>query len=70
MLPCFLHQSHSIFHLILHKVSECPYGIPITLVLAALSGQRHYPGQQQSVKEYGIELAYMVCFKKRDTVLA
>ena len=51
MLPSLLHQSHSMFHLILHKVSWCPYGIPITLAQAVPSGQRHYLGQRQSVKD-------------------
>ena len=56
MLPSFVHQSHSMFHLILHKVSWCPCGIPITLARAELSERWCYLGQQRSVKEYDIEL--------------
>ena len=56
MLPSFVHQSHSMFHLILHKVSWCPHGIPITLAQAVLSGKRRYLGQQQSVKVFHNEL--------------
>jgi hypothetical protein len=54
MLPSFLHQSHSMFHWILHKVSWCPYGIPISLAQAVPSEQRRYLGQQQSVKGFDI----------------
>jgi hypothetical protein len=50
MLPSFLHQSHSMFHLIKHKVSWCLYGIPITLGQAVPSGQRRYLGQRQSLE--------------------
>ena len=48
-VPSFHQQSHSMFHLILHKVPWYPYDIPKFLAQAVLFGQRHYLEQPQSV---------------------